>query len=144
MVRPEDNFEYYAYVLLYVDDKMAIHYDGVSALNKIDKFFKMKPGLIGDPDAYLGTKLRKYTLPNGVIAWAISPSKYIQESVRSVEEYLIQEFRGRKLQKRAPTPFPKDYRPELDTIPELFSDKANYYQSQIGILRWMVELGGLI
>ena len=45
------------------------------------------------------------------------------------------------LLKRAPAPFPRDYRPELDTTPELSSDKANYYQSQIGILKWMVKLG---
>ena len=120
---------------------MAIYHNGVSILKEIDKFFKMKPGLIGDPNVYLGTKLRKYTLPNGVIVWAISPSKYIHESIRSVEEYLMKEFRGRKLLKRAPTPFPRDHRPELDTTPELSSDKANYYQLQIGILRWMVELG---
>ena len=80
----------------------------------------MKPGSISDPDVYLGAKLRKYTLPNGVVAWAMSPSKYIQESVRSVEEYLMKEYGGRKLQKRVPTLFPKDNRPELDTTPELF------------------------
>ena len=141
MVRPEDNFEYYAYVLLYVDDVMAIHHDGESALKEIDKFFKMKPGSIGDPDIYLGAKLRKITLPNGVIAWAMSPSKYIQESIRSVEEYLAKEYGGRKLQKKAATPFPRDYRPELDTSTELDPEKANVYQSQIGVLRWMVELG---
>ena len=38
MVRPEDNFEYYAYVLLYVDDVMTIYHDSVSALKEIDKF----------------------------------------------------------------------------------------------------------
>ena len=50
----------------------------------------MKPDSIDNPDVYLGAKLRKYTLPNEVIAWTISPSKYIQESVKSVEEYLIE------------------------------------------------------
>ena len=40
MVRPEDNFEYYAYVLFSVDDVMAIHHDGVSALKEIDKFLR--------------------------------------------------------------------------------------------------------
>ena len=34
-----------------------------------------------------------------------------------------------------------DYRPELDVSEELDYEEANYYQSQIGILRWMVELG---
>jgi hypothetical protein len=39
------------------------------------------------------------------------------------------------LLKRAPTPFENDYAPELDTTPVLDAAKANYYQSQIGILR---------
>ena len=38
MVRPDDCFKYYAYVLCYVDDIMAIHHDGVSALREIDHF----------------------------------------------------------------------------------------------------------
>jgi hypothetical protein len=34
-----------------------------------------------------------------------------------------------------------NYRPELDISPELGPLEANYYQSQIGVLRWIVELG---
>jgi hypothetical protein len=34
-----------------------------------------------------------------------------------------------------------NYRPELDASPILGPEKANYYQSQLGILRWIVELG---
>ena len=49
---------------------------------------------------------------------------------------------GRKLGKwRGSAPFPPGYTPELDMTPELSSTLAAYYQSQIGILRWMVELG---
>jgi hypothetical protein len=33
------------------------------------------------------------------------------------------------------------YHPELDASPLLNADKATYYQSQLGILRWIVELG---
>jgi hypothetical protein len=33
------------------------------------------------------------------------------------------------------------YRPELDVSPELDPEDASYYQSLIGILRWIVELG---
>ena len=36
---------------------------------------------------------------------------------------------------------PKDYRPEIDVTEELGDEDASYYQSLIGILRWMVELG---
>jgi hypothetical protein len=113
----------------------------VTALNELDYYFTMKPGSIGDPDIYLGGKLRETTLANGVKAWGISPSKYIQEVVRNTEGYLEKNFSGRKLLKRAPTPFENDYAPELDTTPELSPILATYYQSQIGVLRWMVELG---
>ena len=34
----------------------------------------------------------------------------------------------------------KSYRPELDVTPELSDAYASYYQSLIGILRWIVEL----
>ena len=41
----------------------------------------------------------------------------------------------------APNPFPTDYRPELDVSPELPLEHASYYQSLMGIFRWMIELG---
>ena len=34
-----------------------------------------------------------------------------------------------------------DYRPEVDISEELDATDAAYYQSLIGIVRWMVELG---
>ena len=33
------------------------------------------------------------------------------------------------------------YEPELDTSPELPPDEASYYNSIIGVMRWMVEIG---
>jgi hypothetical protein len=45
------------------------------------------------------------------------------------------------LAKKASGPFAGGYKPELDESPELDSTRANFYQSQIGILRWYVELG---
>ena len=57
MTRPDDNVPYYTYVLLYVDDCMAISHNATATLQEIDKFFQMKLGSIGDPDIYLGGKL---------------------------------------------------------------------------------------
>ena len=37
--------------------------------------------------------------------------------------------------------WPRNYRPELDVSAELSSAQASYYQSLIGILRWILELG---
>ena len=45
------------------------------------------------------------------------------------------------LWRKATTPIKFTYRPELDVTPELYETEASHYQSLIGILRWMVELG---
>jgi hypothetical protein len=139
MTRPDDGHKYYAYMLLYVDDCLCIHHDGVSALKELDHYFKMKKGSIGNPDIYLGAKLKEMVMPNGVRAWAMSPAKYVKEATNNVEARLLKE--GRRLPRRATAPFPTGYAPELDTSPELNAADANHYQSEIGILRWMVEIG---
>jgi len=45
------------------------------------------------------------------------------------------------LMKGATTPLSPEYRLELDVSPELDPEDAAYYQSLIGVLRWMVEMG---
>jgi hypothetical protein len=134
-----DGTYYYEYVLYYVDDALAVSMDPKSILQKVDKYFPMKPNSIAEPDIYLGAKISKAKLPNGTEAWAMSSSKYVQEAVKNVKIWLAK--RGQKLPARCSTPLPTSYRPELDISPELDADDANYYQSVIGILRWAVELG---
>ena len=57
-----------------------------------------------------------------------------------MEEHLEKE--GKKLLSKKPgTPIPTSYSPELDITPELISTDAAYYQSRVGILLWIVELG---
>ena len=43
--------------------------------------------------------------------------------------------------KKADVPMKNNYRPAVDTSDELNSFYAAYYQSLIGVLHWMVELG---
>ena len=57
----------------------------------------------------------------------------------NLESYL--KLKGCSLPARASTPMKSGYRPEIDIRDELNDTKAAYYQSLIGILRWMVELG---
>ena len=128
-------------MLLYVDDCLAIHHDAEMALTELDNYFAMKKGSIGDPDIYLGAKLRAVELNNGVKAWSMSPAKYVKEAVENVKEYLDKHFHGRKLAKRATAPWPLGYNAELDATPELSPDMALYYQLQVGILHWAMELG---
>ena len=68
MVRPENGFNYYVYVLIYAHDVMVRHHDAENVLRRIYKYFKLKQCYIGNPDIYLGSKLYKMRLNNGV--WA--------------------------------------------------------------------------
>lgn len=133
---------YYSYILCYVDDILCIHHDPLPILTRLDKYFQFKPGSIGDPEFYLGSKIKKMTLANGVECWASSSSKYVNEAVGNVEKYLkeLRDPRWR-LPKQAPNPFTMDCEPELDTSPELGPDLASFYMAQIGVLRWILELG---
>ena len=107
--------------------------------NEIHPKFTLKEESIGPPDIYLGRKMRELTLENGIKAWSFSSSQYVQAAVRNVETYLKEKVK--KFPPRAETPLGSNYRPELDFTPELQPEDAAYYQSLIGMLRWMVELG---
>jgi hypothetical protein len=67
--------------------------------------------------------------------------KYVQSAVQNVKEYLAAIPGDQMLVKKSSGPFSGAYKPELDESPELDPTRANFYQSQIGIFRWCVELG---
>jgi hypothetical protein len=64
--RPADNFRYNAYILCYVDNILCIHHNPMSVLNLINGYMPLKPSLVGDPDIYLGAKLKMTKLDNGI------------------------------------------------------------------------------
>jgi hypothetical protein len=103
----------------------------------------MKEGSIQVPTFYLGAKLKNTVFPNGVVAWGMISSKYVHSSVQNVQEYLSVLTGDQKLLENASGPFAGGYKPELDESTELDPIIANFYQPQIGILRWCVELGSL-
>jgi hypothetical protein len=59
MTRPDDNVRYYAYILCYVDDILCIHHDLMSVMNEINGYLPLKLSSVGNPDIYLGTKLKQ-------------------------------------------------------------------------------------
>ena len=69
----------------------------------------------------------------------MSAKKYVTAAVKNVEEALAK--KGLRLPSKCYTPLTTDYKPELETSPELKADGVQYYQELIGILRWAVELG---
>ncbi len=135
-----DGSKYWEYVLLYTDDILAIMEEPEKFLREeMDNIFTLKPNSIKPPTHYLGNKVSQVELANGAKCWSFSSSQYVQNAIGNVEDYLAK--KGEKLPPRAKSPWSSNYRPEADVSAPLSPVKAAYFQSLIGILRWIVELG---
>ena len=129
-----------------MDDILVIDADATSVLHAVNGFLPLKVDKNkGEPGIYLGSKLSQAKVgTEGVRAWGMSLSKYVQESVRNVEKILRDDYpRAYRLPRasKAKNPLPGDYEPELDESTVLDPGKASFYQSLIGMARWMIELG---
>ena len=114
----------------------------LKAYYELGRHFHLKEESIGPPTIYLGGRVRKVQLENGVWALSFSSSHYVQSAIKNVEEYVGRpENTHLKIPSKAETPLMTSYRPELDVLPELTSRDSAYYQSLIGILWWIVVLG---
>ena len=102
-------------------------------------WFKLKEKSIGPPTQYLGNKVSHVNLENGSSCWSFSSSKYVQSAVSNVEDHIRKT--GEKLPNRVKSPWACNYCPESDLSPVLSPAKATYFQSLIGVLCRIVELG---
>ncbi len=143
VTRPEDNVHYYAYILCYVDDILScMHHDPMSDMNEINSYLPLKPSSGGNSDIYLGAKLKETRLPNRVMVWGLSPSEYVVQAVKICQLPLTENLTGRySIPARADNFFPVYYDPSTDLSDLLDPDCSSFYQHQIGVMRWMVELG---
>lgn len=140
-----DGTPYYEYVLVYVDDLLICSADPT----KIKKLFEEAYTLKKNPETgerwepptkYLGATIGKWkAVGSSESYWSMSGKEYIAAAVKNVEEYLGKH--NMALRKNVRQPLPMDYRPELDTTPELDMSKTRYYQELIGVLRWITECG---
>ena len=139
-----DGSTYYEYILLYTDDVLCVSEHPEKVLREeLGHYFQLKEESIGPPKIYLGGKVQKVQLENGVLCWAFGSSQYVQAAVSNVETYLDKpenQYWG-KLPARSNSPLPASYCPELDVSRELSTEESAYFQSLIGVLRWIVELG---
>ena len=67
--------------------------------------------------------------------------EYAKSAVRNLEDWLLKKDGNLRLPTKTSCTLPSKWKPELDITPELGPDDASYYQQQIGVLRWIVELG---
>jgi hypothetical protein len=136
-----DGTEYYELILVHTDDLLVVSHKPQEILNQLDQHYILKPGSIGPPKTYLRAEIGQYVINDDPSRpkWYMSSDKYIKESIRNVKEWL--KTRNKALWTRAPSVLPSGYRPELDTTQYFNAGDANYFQPQVGVLRWAVELG---
>jgi hypothetical protein len=91
-----DGFEYYEYILCYVDDVLCISHNPMKSMKEIKGVFKLKNDKIEPPDVYLGATIARMTLPDGKTCWTMSPEQYVKSAVNNVETELA------KIGKRLP------------------------------------------
>jgi len=128
-----DGFEYYAYILVYVDDILCISHNPEETMRSLSKSFRLKDGYYS-PMRYLGATIKKWKLPSDetYYHWGQSAEEYIKQSLTNIEHELSKE--GKRLQGRFSTPMSPSYRPELDYTPHLSDQSAHYFMELIGIL----------
>jgi hypothetical protein len=137
--RKPNGERYYEYVLVYTDDMLAISMNPRDILDKMDQHFLLKGGSIAPPTQYLGSSIGKYKFNNGEECWFMGSDQYVSEAIRNVTAWLSN--RNLMLKSKVASTLPSGYIPEMDSTPYLNDEDANYYQQQIGVLRWAVELG---
>ena len=140
--------QYYAYLIVYVDDLLSIDDNPEEAIYHVGQMFRIKEGSVGFPDMYLGANIKQWKSQNSagesVDCIAMGSNSYIKEAVRAVEERMKENNLSYQSKKYHKTPFTSSsYRPELDATDFCETELINFYQNMIGILRWACELGRL-
>ena len=114
--------------------------DPAEIAHMLDQHCKLKDGSVKSPDQYLGANIGKLYFADGTFAWYMSSESYCKAAVQNVELWL-EKRKSPGLPTRTACVFPSGWKPETDTTDELDEEDAHYYMQQIGVLRWLVELG---
>ena len=134
-----DGERYYEYVLMYVDDILAISGDDESILRDVQGTFKLKNDKIEEPEYYLGAKLQWKPIKD-TMCWTITSQDYVRAAVKNVEEAIKGSTR-RLPTKNVEMPISMTYVLELDVTEELNKKDVTFFQELIGVLRWATEIG---
>ena len=117
-----DTVEYYAYILVYVNDILILDKDLEQFMQTLKEDYTVKPGSISEPKTYLGLGICKLFYPDASYAWLMSLNDYIIEALRNIKKDstrndLLFNTKLSDPKYLARTSFcPIDYKSELETI----------------------------
>ena len=137
-----DGTEYYAYVLVYVDDILHLHHDPDTFMNRLAEVYMLKDGSGREPGIYLRAKIEKVQLDDGSVEWSMKSREYITNAIQNLEYTLACD--GAQplnifVKKSGERPFPSNYRPKLEVSPVSDNTLMSRYLQLIGVLRWSIE-----
>jgi len=135
-----DGEDYWEWIVVYVDDLMAISHDPDAIMKGIAASYDLKD-TVKPPERYLGANIGKWQLSDGREVWCMSGQDYVKNAVKLAKDLLEQKGMTMTHGKKSARPMPQNYRPELDISAVLSPKEAQEYQQFIGIARWAVELG---
>jgi hypothetical protein len=116
----DSGFEYYEYILVYINDVLVISAMPSPVMKTIQNAYRLK-----DPPAphstYLGATIKPWSIPHETKpVWSMNCVQYLKEAIKNVELELNKS--SYCLRGKPPTPMQVGYRPELDVSPVLGSE----------------------
>ncbi|KAI2501802.1 Reverse transcriptase (RNA-dependent DNA polymerase) [Fragilaria crotonensis] len=136
-----DGFHYWSYVLVYTDDILVVDHEPQTVMDYLASRYTLKPGSVKEPDTYLGAQISKFYIdgaPDPMNRWAMSSEAYVKQAVSDVELELSAV--DQCLPTRVTTPLAR-LPTGIGAITRTRRQEGQYYQSLIGVLRWICELG---
>ena len=110
-IKPEGE-EYYEYLLMHVDNIMAIPIDPTQILKSMEgKTVKYSNVKIYPPEMYMGAILKRKII-NGNMCWTITSYDYLIVAVKKIKDAITQ--KTWKMPNTADTSITKSFVPELD------------------------------
>ena len=101
--------DYHEYLLMYVDDILAISIDPTEILKSMEgNKVKYKNGKISPSEIYLGARLKRRMI-NGNMCWTITSYDYVIASVQTIKDAITR--KPWKMPKTADTPMTKSFVP---------------------------------
>jgi hypothetical protein len=138
-----DGSQYWSYLLVYTDDLLVFDHEPQIVMDFMASCYTMKAGSVKKPDSYLGTQVSKFQLDGAEDPdkprWAMSSESYVKQVMADVKKEL--KMVDQCLPTRVMTLVSQGYHPKCEQSRGLDSKCGQYYQSLIGVLRWICELG---
>ena len=103
----KEGFEYYAYILVYIDDLLIIHKEPKEFMTQIQESFTVKPSSIEEPTSYLGANIGKFYYEDGSYGWTMGSETYTTQAIKNLKKCMEKEGYEytRNSLKKAPLPY---------------------------------------